>query len=393
MNQQDWTAKTSFNAHVQSARFKTLALNNSTLNVDSKASPSTIWNFVNVHRANNNQFNAQLSPSQGTFLSINLLGSLQFSTTPMNWCIELTETQNQVYIIALHNNQHLYLGCDRNDQSVLQLMLKPGGMGQGRRWNIIECNTAQQPNSQKPLFTCPYPNCRTSGLTEDELVEHCPRYHYNENVKMICPICTHYKIGDYNNPQGVKGWGYSVHLHNSHGPVGRKNQAMSRDEKVREERAQNAATYAFALVIVQHPVTKKFLLVEECCAQGYWLPGGRVDPGETFQQAAIRETEEEAGCKVKLTGIIRVEYSPYNDGGARQRLIFYGVPENPDAPVKSIPDYESVRAVWISYEEMMEQVQQKKIRLRGPEPAQFFKHVRDGLPIYPMNLLKLEGEE
>lgn len=32
---------------------------------------------------------------------------------------------------------------------------------------------------------------------------------------------------------------------------------------------------------------------------GYWnLPGGRVDPGETPEQAAVRETFEEAGIQV-----------------------------------------------------------------------------------------------
>jgi hypothetical protein len=48
---------------------------------------------------------------------------------------------------------------------------------------------------------------------------------------------------------------------------------------------EDAPLYSFALVVCRHPKTKKFALVKEGCQQGWWLPAGRVDPGETFQEA------------------------------------------------------------------------------------------------------------
>ena len=380
-----------FLSSLQSARFSVFLTVDGQMEATSHPGPKHTWLFSNGLQSTCGAYSVLISPAKGKFLSVDDENSkLLIVDKEYRWSVVPTETKNQVYIVA----GKWFLGCDKHaDNAPFTVMLKTGGSGQGRRWNLVPTATTSEIAVTEPTFTCPYPKCKQSGLTEDQLVEHCPRFHYNENVKMICPICTHYKTGDYEKPQGVKGWGYSVHLHNSHGPVGRKNRQMSQEEKRRQHIAETAPTYGFALVIVQHPKTKKFLIVEEACDQGYWLPGGRVDPGETFQEAAIRETIEEAGCKVKLTGIIRMEYSPYADGGARQRIIFYGVPEDENAPVKTIPDYESVRAVWVSFPEMQQMVKSKKMKLRGPEPMQFYSYIHNGGTVYPMSLLTLEGAQ
>jgi len=41
----------------------------------------------------------------------------------------------------------------------------------------------------------------------------------------------------------------------------------------------------------------KWLAVKETKNRGWWLPGGRVDPPESFFEAAIREVKEEAGIQ------------------------------------------------------------------------------------------------
>lgn len=42
-------------------------------------------------------------------------------------------------------------------------------------------------------------------------------------------------------------------------------------------------------------------------AGGWELPGGKVATGETPEAAAVREVEEELGCRVEVTGWLRAE--------------------------------------------------------------------------------------
>jgi 8-oxo-dGTP pyrophosphatase MutT (NUDIX family) len=44
----------------------------------------------------------------------------------------------------------------------------------------------------------------------------------------------------------------------------------------------------------------------------YNLPKGHVDFGETLEQTALRETEEEAGCKVKIQTYLGANYREFN---------------------------------------------------------------------------------
>lgn len=58
----------------------------------------------------------------------------------------------------------------------------------------------------------------------------------------------------------------------------------------------------------------KYLLVEEGKPgrEGlYNLPGGHVEAHETLQQAAIRETREETGFEVELTGVVGIYQGIY----------------------------------------------------------------------------------
>lgn len=141
-------------------------------------------------------------------------------------------------------------------------------------------------------------------------------------------------------------------------------------------------TWCFAVVVVRKG--DRFLLVHERKhGQPWYLPAGRVEPGETFAEAALRETLEETGVPVQLAGILRVEHSPGREV-ARLRVIFLAVPAD-DTPPKSVPDEESLGAAWVSLDEIA------GYPLRGDDVVELLEYVASGGPVYPPGLLQPEG--
>jgi 8-oxo-dGTP pyrophosphatase MutT (NUDIX family) len=76
-------------------------------------------------------------------------------------------------------------------------------------------------------------------------------------------------------------------------------------------------------VIIAIPNSKGELLMEKRSDCGLWgMPGGKIEPGESITEAAVREAYEETGLKVKVTRLLGV-YSVPTD-----RIVVY--PDNQD---------------------------------------------------------------
>lgn len=69
---------------------------------------------------------------------------------------------------------------------------------------------------------------------------------------------------------------------------------------------------------------KRILLTKREDFEVWCLPGGHVEPGESLAQAAVRETFEETGLQVRLTGLVGVYSRPGWYDGTYHVCLFVG---------------------------------------------------------------------
>ena len=140
-------------------------------------------------------------------------------------------------------------------------------------------------------------------------------------------------------------------------------------------------SWYFALVVVRRG--HRFLLTQERKYGSTWsIPGGRVEPGETLADAAVREVFEETGVPIRLDGILRVEHTPSHGGAGdtRVRVLFTGSPLD-DTPPKTAADDESLGAAYLTLDEI------RALPLRGAELGALLESVARGRQVFPLALL------
>jgi 8-oxo-dGTP diphosphatase len=58
-----------------------------------------------------------------------------------------------------------------------------------------------------------------------------------------------------------------------------------------------------AVVALAHLVDRKLLLVRSSNKDGFYLPGGKPEPGESDHDALAREIREELGCRIDFSNL------------------------------------------------------------------------------------------
>lgn len=140
-------------------------------------------------------------------------------------------------------------------------------------------------------------------------------------------------------------------------------------------------TWTFALVVARYE--HRFLIVRERDHEQRWyLPAGRVEPGESFAEGALRETLEESGVHIDLTGILCIQHTPSPEG-ARLRVIFTAQPAGDPTPLATPGNEHALEARWVTIEDL------DALDLRSDEVKYWFELASEG-PVYPLELL--EGE-
>ncbi|MFN7697496.1 MAG: NUDIX domain-containing protein [Deltaproteobacteria bacterium] len=135
-----------------------------------------------------------------------------------------------------------------------------------------------------------------------------------------------------------------------------------------------APTTLIVLAVV--PDGDRYLVVEERDGALY-LPAGRVDRGENLMAAIVRETAEEAGVLIGLTGILGFDQDWAPDGSAtRLRFVFVGY-QGIAGPPKTTPDRHSRGAAWLTKAELAAR------RLRDPEVLTWIERYESHATLLP----------
>ncbi|PWW38937.1 MULTISPECIES: NUDIX hydrolase [Paenibacillus] len=102
--------------------------------------------------------------------------------------------------------------------------------------------------------------------------------------------------------------------------------------------------------LITNPNDSHLLMVQNKDSEAWSLPGGKVEPYETLEVAAIREVCEETGLHVQLKGVVAINEYQKRDGSEHGICVTFRASIVSGAESISRPD-EIRQIAWIRLEE------------------------------------------
>lgn len=100
---------------------------------------------------------------------------------------------------------------------------------------------------------------------------------------------------------------------------------MARIDYVNDPLAPTPNSIVPAVSVIVRDDADRILLIHRTDNDLWTIPGGAMEPGESVPQAAVRETNEETGYDVEITGLVGIYTDPnhivaYSDGEVRSQF-------------------------------------------------------------------------
>lgn len=116
----------------------------------------------------------------------------------------------------------------------------------------------------------------------------------------------------------------------------------------------------------------------------YNQPAGHVEPGETLKAAALRETLEETGWEVELTGVIGLTtFTAQSNGVTYYRVVFTATPIQ---QINDVTDEDIEEVVWLDESS----IANLKDQFRSPLVMMAIDDFLAGIR-YPLDMIREQG--
>jgi 8-oxo-dGTP diphosphatase len=142
------------------------------------------------------------------------------------------------------------------------------------------------------------------------------------------------------------------------------------------------ATPRVAAGVLFRDAAGRVLLVKPTYKDGWDIPGGYAEPGESPRQAAAREVEEELGLTVPIGRLLVVDWAPHPDEGDKLLFVFEGGALQQDPGELIVEKGEIERAEFVALDELDDRMPNRLLdRLRSAtamDPDPYLEHGERG---------------